>query len=396
MTCDQQLLTHENLAALAVRHGFDDVKVTGAAPHREAARLFREWVDQGRHADMAWLLKDSERRGAPLQHIRDACSVITLAVNYYREAAEPVPAGHGRVARYAAGVDYHKAIDRQLKAMIRELVTYDPNRLYRYYVDYGPVLERGFAERAGLGFVGKSACLIHPRLGTYVFLATLITNAPFAPTLPAPGTCGQCRRCIDVCPTGALVGPGQVDARLCISYLTIENKGPIPRHLRPLIGNWIFGCDLCQEVCPYNAKAERGKHPRIVGMTVAGTELDVAEVLGLRTQEAFAVRFMRSPFHRAKREGLLRNAAVVAGNLGRRELVPVLCEALEDSSALVRGHVVWALGRLGAGEVARGVLVEEGDAFVLGELEAVGCGGWRGSVQVSGFRDWPRKGAEGA
>lgn len=321
---------------------------------------------------MEWLLKGAERRTEPALHVRDAQSVVVLAVNYYREA-EPLPlAGVGRVARYAAGVDYHKAMDRQLKALIRDLERLDPSRQYRYYVDYGPVLERAFAERAGLGFVGRSACLIHPRFGTYVFLATLITNAPLGRTPPAPGTCGTCRRCIAVCPTGALVGPGQVDARLCISYLTIENRGPIPRHLRPLIGNWIFGCDLCQEVCPYNAKAQRGMHPRIVGQTVAGTELDLAEVLGLRTDESFAARFRRSPFRRIKREGLLRNAAVVAGNSGEAALVPVLREALRDSHPLVRGHVVWALGRFGAGAVARVALVNDDDPFVQAEIEAAG------------------------
>jgi epoxyqueuosine reductase len=364
-------LSHADLRALAQRHGFDDVAVTDGSAHAEAGRLFRDWLARGAHGEMAWLTTDVERRHDPEAHQRDARAVLTLAVNYQTPTAAPA-AGAGRVARYAAGEDYHRVLDRAMRTMIADLLRLDDTRRYRYYVDYGPVIERAFAERAGLGFIGRSANLIHPRFGTYVLLATIITDAPFAPTPPAPGTCGQCRRCLDVCPTGALKSPYEIDARLCISYLTIENRGPIPRHLRPLIGDWLFGCDLCQEVCPYNANVPAGQHARIVGTRIAGTALDLADILRLRTRPEFSKRFSRSSLRRVHREGLLRNAAVVAGNQRQPALLPALREALADESPLVRAHVVWALAQYGEGDVLRAHRGVETDPLVLDELEAAG------------------------
>ncbi len=345
--------------------------MTTALPHEEAAKTFADWLSAGRHADMTWLEKTPARRTRPDMHVPDACSVLMLAVNYYRDTPSPDMPGSGRIARYAAGEDYHRVIDAGLKGLCRDLKNRFPETGARFYVDYGPVLERAFAERAGLGFIGKSANLIHPAYGTYVFLATIITNLRLPVHNPAPGTCGECRRCIDVCPTGALTGPFEIDAALCISYLTIENRGPIPRRLRPLIGNWLFGCDLCQEVCPYNARAQTGANPAIARTTIAGTSLDVAEVLGIRADEAFSRRFSRSPLRRAKRAGLLRNAAVVAGNSGNSDLVDPLISALGDPSPLVRGHAVWALDNLGEPQSALDALREETDPFVASELSAI-------------------------
>jgi epoxyqueuosine reductase len=366
---DQPLLSTDALLALARRHGFDDVRVTSADVHAEATALFGAWLEAGRHADMDWMTRDPERRTDPHQHLPAARSVLMFAANYCRDAPVPAP-GAGRVARYAAGVDYHQVLDRGLRNVIGDLHAAASGSAHRYYVDYGPFLERAFAERAGLGFVGRSANLIHPRFGTWVFLATIVTDAPFTPTPAAPGTCGQCRRCLDACPTGALVAPHEVDARLCISYLTIENRGPIPRLLRPKIGDWLFGCDRCQDVCPYNARAQAGDHPEIAGTAIAGTVLDVAEVLGLHDDDAFRARFSRSPLRRAGRAGLLRNAAVVAGNLGRHDLVPALHGALHDPSPLVRGHAIWALRRLGESVEASGPLAGETDPFVRSEIDA--------------------------
>ncbi len=355
------------LQQLAQQHGFDDLKVTSADDHPEAAKAFAEWLKRDHHADMDWVARDPERRSAPRQLVPDAASVIMLGVNYYREAC-PLEQGYGQVARYAAGTDYHRVIEKGMKGLIEDLQSRDAGTQHRFYVDYGPVIERAFAERSGLGFVGRSANLIHPEFGTYVFLATIITDAALPVSEPRPGTCGQCTRCIDVCPTGALKDLFQVDANLCISYLTIENRGPIPRHLRKQIGTWLFGCDLCQEVCPYNAKAERGVNAAIAGETIAGTQMDLGEILRLRTREAFSERFSRSAVKRAKREGLVRNAAVVAGNLGHEELVPALKEAFTDESALVRGHVAWALGEYGEREWLMDR--SEDDAYVLSEIEA--------------------------
>ncbi len=368
------------LRALAHRHGFDDLAVTDAAPHTAAGLAFQDWLARGAHADMAWLAREPERRYTPQRVLPDARAVLTLAVNYHPEhsvfrppsSVPPCPSPlAGRVAAYATGEDYHRVLEPALKAMIAELLQADATRHYRYYVDTGPVLERAFADRAGLGFIGRSTLLIHPRFGTYVLLATIITDAPYTPTPPAPGTCGQCRRCLDVCPTGALRTPHELDARLCISYLTIENRGPIPRHLRPAIGDWLFGCDLCQEVCPYNAQTPPGTHPRIARAALAGAAPDLREVLALRTPEAFSERFSKSPLKRARREGLLRNAAVVAGNRPQQaELRPALRAALADPSPLVRGHAVWALDRHGDRDPLQTLAAVESDPFVLAELAA--------------------------
>lgn len=370
---DDALLTFAGLRDLALTAGFDDVAVTDAVPHDAAARLFAGWLEKGYQADMGWLEREPERRSTPQRLLPTAASVLTLAVSYNREVA-PAGPGRGRVARYAAGEDYHRVIDRQLKALIQALqARLGGGSHYRFYVDYGPVLERAFAERAGLGFIGRSANLIHPTFGTYVFLSTIITDARIESTPARPGTCGGCRRCLDVCPTGALESPHVIDARKCISYLTIENRGPIPRHMRRQIGHWLFGCDLCQEVCPYNQRAAvgAGVNPAIAVATVAGVSLDVAEILALREEAAFAARFRLSPLKRARREGLLRNAAVVAGNLGEAALVPALASAArEDASALVRGHALWALAELGRLELVRAARPNESDPFVLSEIEA--------------------------
>lgn len=364
-------LDADAVRALAMQHGFDDVRVTSAEPHLAGQDIFNRWLANAKHADMQWLEKDPDRRTTPDAHVPSARSVITFAVSYFRDRPESVSATSGKVALYAAGKDYHKVIDRNLKAFCRDLREAVDGTEARFYVDYGPVLERAFAERAGLGFVGRSANLIHPTFGTYVFIATVITNLELATDSPGEGTCGQCQRCIDVCPTGALKTPYEIDAGLCISYLTIENKGPIPRRLRPLIGEWIFGCDLCQEVCPYNAKAHAGASEAITVTHIAGTELSLSEILGIRDDVEFSERFAGSPVRRAKRHGLLRNAAVVAGNSGDRDLVPALVEALADDHPLVRGHAVWALGALGAADRARDVLRDEHDAFVCSELDGL-------------------------
>jgi epoxyqueuosine reductase len=363
-------MTLQDIQQLAETHGFDDLKITDASEHKEAAKTFAAWLEREYHADMDWVSRDPHRRSTPRQLVPDAASVIMLGVNYYRDTRDP-PAGSGKVARYAAGTDYHRVIEKGLKSLIEDLRSRDAGSQHRYYVDYGPVLERAFAERSGLGFIGKSANLIHSRFGTYVFLATIITDARLPLSEPTPGTCGQCTRCIDICPTGALKGPFQVDANLCISYLTIENRGPIPRHLRAQIGSWLFGCDLCQEVCPYNARAERGRNVAIAGDTIAGTEMDVAELLGMRTDEEFSRRFSRSAVKRAKREGLVRNAAVVAGNLNQDALIPALKEACRDESPLVRGHAVWALGEYGEAKFLDAFRKTEDDPGVLSEIAAV-------------------------
>jgi epoxyqueuosine reductase len=240
----------------------------------------------------------------------------------------------------------------------------------RAYVDTGPLLERDLARRAGLGWFGKNTMLLNRRMGSYFFLGALLLDLPLAPDEPfARDHCGTCTRCLDACPTGAFLAPHVLDARRCISYLTIELKGPIPRELRPLMGNWVYGCDICQEVCPWNRKAPFTDEPAFQ----ARPGLSVPELIPLlgMTQEEFSVRFKASPIKRAKRRGFLRNVAVALGNSGDRRAVPALAAALHDSEPLVRAHAAWALGRLGGAEALaclKAARQTEDDRMVLEEL----------------------------
>jgi epoxyqueuosine reductase len=241
----------------------------------------------------------------------------------------------------------------------------------RAYVDTGPLLERDLARRAGLGWFGKNTMLLHPRIGSYFFLGALMLDLPLRPDPPFTGDhCGTCTRCLDACPTGAFVGPRVLDARRCISYLTIELRGPIPRELRPLVGDWIFGCDICQEVCPWNRKAPVSLEPAF--RPRAGFETPELIPMLQMTQEEFSARFKGSPIKRAKRRGLLRNVAVALGNAGDRAAIPALVVALRDPEPLVRGHAAWALGRLGGAaalSALRATREGEDDPFVIEELE---------------------------
>jgi epoxyqueuosine reductase len=245
------------------------------------------------------------------------------------------------VARYAWGRDYHEVIKERLFGLRRELEEELGVRIKaRGFTDAVPLLERSAAQHAGLGFFGRNSCLINDRVGSYFFIADLIVDLELEPDTPGTGTCGRCTRCMDRCPTGAIKAPGVVDARLCISYLTIENRGEIPRDLRPLVGDWAFGCDVCQEVCPYNKrKATRSRWPEFSEESGAGPYLEIEEVLGIRSGEDFERRFAGTPLTRPGRAGMLRNCCVVAGNLKLQRAVPALIECLrEDPSPLVRGH----------------------------------------------------------
>ena len=346
--------------------GFDLVGVTGAGPLEEGGERLREWQEAGMAADMGYMHRPVELLSNPKKLQKSARSVVSLGVSYY-PGNHPENPGGGRVARYAWGRDYHEVIKGRLfelrKGLEKELGT---KIKARAFTDAVPLLERSAAQHAGLGFFGRNACIINGEIGSYFFIADLILDLDLKPDPPGTGTCGKCTRCMDRCPTGAIKSPGVVDARLCISYLTIENQGEIPRHLRPLVGDWAFGCDICQEVCPYNkAKASRSRWPEFGAGTGAGVGagpyLEIAEVLGIRTDEEFEERFAGTPLTRPGRAGLLRNCCVSAGNLGLEAFVPALLGCLrEDASPLVRGHAAWALGEIGNKEV-RPALREAGE-----------------------------------
>lgn len=366
------------LAAL----GFDEVRF--ARVGEPDARL-QNWLAAGNHADMAWIERSAEKRADAELALPGARSVIILGVNY-SGAEISKTTDRPTWARYAMHDDYHDTIKPGLVAAgkILEESCALGARDYRYYVDTGPVLERGWAARSGVGFLGKNGMLISKRHGNWLFLATILTRAAIEPDaplrkkeLPADGgepaglLCGKCTRCSDACPTQAIPQPGVVDARRCISYQTIENKGVIPRELRAGIGDRIYGCDVCLEVCPWNRFAQAGRRMLLVARDELG-ELPLREILAL-TPTRFAEVFRRTPIKRVKLAGLLRNACIVAGNSGDASLLPHLVALAAHDVALVRAHAVWAVRRI-AGEAANALLADcqnrETDATVLAEYGA--------------------------
>ena len=357
--------------------GFDEVRFAATQPGLRAT--LREWLAAGLHADMHWMERTADKRDNPDLVLSGTRSIIMLGVSYWSERLRHRQGDRPAWARYALHEDYHDTIKPGLVAAGKALAEiYGQTETdYRYYVDTGPVLERGWAERAGLGFVGKNAMLISRTHGNWLFLAAILTRAEIVPDSPIPRTlqqrdvgllCGKCTRCLDACPTNAFAAPGVVDARRCISYQTIENKGAIPRDLRAGIGTRIYGCDVCLEVCPWNRFAAEGRKFLLAARHDVG-ELGLNEILAL-TPERFAVIFRGTAVKRLKLVGLLRNACVVAGNSRDAQFVPALGRlAGEHPSPLVRQHAVWALQQLGAETALRALRARETDAAVLLEYD---------------------------
>lgn len=368
--------------------GFDEVRF--AAVDGRIGDGLRDWLAAGRHGDMAWMERTAEKRAHADLVLPGVRSVIILGVNYWRGSAieNPEPKNKNpRWARYAQHEDYHDTMKPGLEAVgriLEEVGGVLPTD-YRFYADTGPVMERGWAARSGLGFRGKNAMLISKQHGNWLLLATILTRLEIAPdeplrktALPAAGEptgllCGKCTRCLDACPTGAFPAPGVVDARRCISYQTIENKGIIPRELRTGIGTRIFGCDICLEVCPWNRFAQAGRQLLLVARHDLA-EQSLPELLAL-SPTRFAEVFRRTPIKRLKLTGLLRNACVVAGNAGDPSLLPALTALAAHDAAVVRAHAVWAVQRIAGSESAdllRDARANETDELVLAEYS---CGG---------------------
>jgi len=349
----------------ACQLGFDDTGIARLRPSQHAA-FYRAWLAAGRHGDMHYLARPDavHKRTDPQSAWPGLKSAIVLTRHYTAKPEQSdVDRSRAIIARYARGPDYHRVIRPRLIQLIRDLEARCAHALplARAYVDTGPVLERELAQQAGLGWLGRNTMLIHPRRGSYFFLATLLLEIDLEPDAPFDADhCGSCHACERACPTGALLGRDAngapiIDARRCISYLTIEHRGAIPHELRPLLGNRVFGCDICQEVCPWNGE-------KFVQLTrQAGAETTDAEaqrLIPLMTMgEAEWAEFSRgSAIRRAKRAGFLRNVAVALGNSGLQEAVPALADALDDPEPLVRSHSAWGLGRI-ASAVARRALV---------------------------------------
>lgn len=327
-------------AALAL--GFARVGFTPVEPFVRGAAALADWLEKGMHGDMAYMAQHAGRAD-PKYVLEQARTLIVVALPYTRVVPE-TPVLHGRVARYALGGDYHVVIKQKLTALADKLSELAGRPvLARPCVDSAPILEREAAERAGVGFIAKSTMSIAPGLGSYMFLGELLTDVDIAPSPPERSRCGSCTRCIDACPTGAIVDAHVLDARRCISYLTIELRGSIPVELRPLIGNWIYGCDICQEVCPFNASERERPLPQ--EMAPRFTSLELGRILHMGSSEH--KRLVRdSAMRRVSRVQLARNAAVALGNSNDPAAIPVLEAAVDHASELVREHVLWALERL--------------------------------------------------
>ncbi len=341
--------------ALEIAHevGFD---LAGVAPLRPpaAAQRFREWLAAGRHAGMAWLERQRERILDPESQLRGGRSILVLGLSHARGAVRL--AGGGRVARYAAGRDYHNRVRKLLRKLAGRLRAAGLGGRARSVVDSGPLFERSHAAEAGLGFESKAANLLHPRYGPWFFLGELLLDAELAPTPgPPPGSCGTCTACLDACPTGALVAPGVLDARLCISYHTIESRAPVPEPLRERLGGWAFGCDVCSEVCPWGLHPAPGEAAGL-GTHGAVERLDLADWLATPAA-AFEERFRASAFLRPGRAGLARNAALALAWAPSERGRDALLAALEDPAPLVREAAGWSLARAhGADAGARAAL----------------------------------------
>jgi len=337
----------------ALSLGFGAVGFAAACESPHAGRL-TAWLEAGHHGTMRWMARDPARRSDPRAVLPRAGTVVSVSIPYYRgdwPAGTGDDAPRGRIARYAWGRDYHKRIRRRLKLLARAILAQCPDARWLAYVDTGPMLDRAWAERAGIGWIGKNTNVILQGRGSWSFLGEILTDLKLEPDPPARNHCGTCARCIDACPTRAIVGPYQLDARRCISYLTIEHRGAIPLELRPAIGTRIFGCDDCQEVCPWNRFAVKTEDPEFLGRPGQETP-ELIPLLSL-DEESFRARYQGTAVLRAKRSGFVRNVAVALGNLGDRRSVGPLARALsEDPEPVVRGHAAWALGRIG-GEEAR-------------------------------------------
>ncbi len=332
--------------------GFDAVGITLADELPKSNEHFLSWREGGFAGEMNYLLREDPINAKPKKIVSEAKSVISLLVNYYTEPPEYPGPNFGRVAAYAVGLDYHKVLKKKIKLFqekIKKEITGE--FISKGFSDSVPLLEKSFARNSGLGFFGKNTLILNKPFGSYFFICEIISNLEIEPREEQKGTCGKCTRCIDICPTEALnIGASHnlplLDARLCISYLTIENKENIPVDLRPKIGEWVFGCDLCQIVCPYNKKIKETTWEEFKPRSGVGHWLNLKEVLSIKSDEEFHSKFCHTPLSRPKRRGLLRNAAIVAGNKLSDEALPELIWLAEnEADPVIREHVLWALSR---------------------------------------------------
>lgn len=369
--------TADLLKSWALEAGFDRAGVAELGPLEHGPALL-SWLARGDQAGMGWMERRVEERLDPSRIFPGARSVLCVAFQYHPQEAEgEEPAGDlwPRVARYARGLDYHDVMGKRLKALAARVREAFPGCETRPYIDTGPVLERELAARSGLGAVGKNTLLLHRRVGSWFLLGELFLSLELAPDAPLSDLCGRCTRCLTACPTGALAEPYRLDSNRCISYWTIEHRGSLPDAAREMVGDWVFGCDVCQEACPYNRRLEGADHPEM-RLPPERAELDLARLL-LLPRDEYVERFRGSPMKRAKLEGLQRNAAVAMGNRREERYAGPLAQALAEGEPLVRAHAAWALGRIGTAEALDALEAAwrtEEDAAVRAEIQAALAG----------------------
>jgi epoxyqueuosine reductase len=371
-----QLVTQIKEAARRI--GFEVVSITSATPLARDDHAFRAWCDAGYAAGMGYMTRRPELHARPRLLVPWAASLITLSINYYTASPEFTHERRfGRVARYAWGRDYHDIVRPRLSALTSEIERLAARPLHaRCFVDAVPLLERAVAAQGGLGFFGKNTNLLQPTRGSWFFLAEILIDLELdAEEREIKVSCGSCRRCVAACPTSAFPEPYVLDSRRCISYLTIENKGPIPLELREGLGDWVFGCDVCQDVCPFNRFSSETAWQDLRPEAGVGQRLDLVELLSITSDKEFRSKFGGTALTRPKRRGLLRNAAVVAANVGCTAAVPRLTDLVEhDAEPLIRSHALWALcrlaPRLGAALTER-VIAKDPDPIVRDEAERI-------------------------
>ena len=343
------------LKAQARAVGFD---LIGIVPATRADGLdhLGDWLAKGYAGEMTYMRRQAQARENPSSILASVRTVVMVGINYFSPdrdlpSADSKSPPTGQVARYARGADYHDVIRAKLNLLLDWVQHERPGTMGRGVVDTAPLMERDFARRAGLGWFGKNTMLINKRLGSYTLLGALLLDIDLAPDQPFEAShCGRCTACLDSCPTDAFVGPFQLDSRRCISYLTIELRGPIGLEARPDLGDWVFGCDVCQEVCPWNRKAPAGTDPQLRPRPELA-RLDLLELFHL-TQDQFRQRFKRTALERAKRRGLLRNAAIVLGNRGNPDALPTLEKARADPDPVIAEAVQWAIDQIHQAQTA--------------------------------------------
>ncbi|HYZ44782.1 MAG TPA: tRNA epoxyqueuosine(34) reductase QueG [Xanthobacteraceae bacterium] len=364
------------LASAAHQHGFDTVGITQPDAIPQALERLRHFLAEGAHGDMDWMETTAARRGSPRALWPDVRSIIMLGLNYgQRPQDDPLAIlarrDRGAISIYARAEDYHDIIKPRLKAVARWLIAQAGGDA-KVFVDTAAVMEKPLAAAAGLGWQGKHTNLVSRQFGSWLFLGAIFTTLELPADAPETDHCGSCRACLDVCPTAAFPSPYRLDARRCISYLTIEHKGPIARELRSAIGNRIFGCDDCLAVCPWNKYAQAGRESKLA----AREELTVPRLADLARLDdaAFRKMFSKSPVKRTGRNRFVRNVLIAIGNSGDASLAPQAVQLLDDPSALVRGAAVWALSRLmpaeGFAALARDRRPRESEPLVAAEWTA--------------------------